>query len=128
MAIEQLSEADQRTPDPAGLRVLGGDGQPIQPERPKLPPRCRLKPLGDRVVVLPTDDAQRITQAGIHIPDQAREVPTSGTVLAVGPGVQGLKVGERVVYGKYVGTPFVIDDFELMILPVADILASVEAP
>ena len=71
-----------------------------------------LKPMGEFVVVR-RDDAHRKTEGGIHIPDSAQELPRSGVVLAIGPGIRSretgvlvetvLKPGERVLFSHFVG-------------------------
>jgi len=90
-----------------------------------------LKPLGDRVVVKPTTK-EEVTKSGIIVPDTAQEKPQEGDVLAVGPGrvlengqriPMEIKEGDRVVYGRYAGTEFKIEDDELLILNERDILA-----
>jgi chaperonin GroES len=91
-----------------------------------------LKPLDDRVVVEPTD-AEEKTAGGILLPDTAKEKPQQGEVLAVGPGrfekdkrvPMDLKVGDKILYGKYSGTEVTIDGESLLILREADVLAVV---
>jgi chaperonin GroES len=95
----------------------------------------RLKPLGSRVVVKALD-REEITKSGIVLPDTAKEKPQEGKVLAVGPGDRHpdtgeripveLKVGDRVLFQKYAGTEFKLDDEELLILSEKDVLAQVE--
>ena len=76
-----------------------------------------------------------MTKSGIVLPDTAKEKPQEGTVIAVGPGrilddgkreAIDVKKGERVLYAKYAGTEFKIDDVELLIISQKDILAIVE--
>ena len=90
-----------------------------------------LQPLGDRVVVKPLD-REEVTKTGIVLPDTAREKPQEGEVLSLGPGrflengqrlSMDLKKGDRVVYAKYAGTEFKLDDDELLILSERDVLA-----
>lgn len=90
-----------------------------------------LQPLGDRVVVKAVAQ-EEITKSGIVLPGTAQEKPQEGEVLSVGPGrvlddgkrlAMELKKGDRVVYAKYAGTEFKIDDDELLILSERDILA-----
>ncbi|MDX2261437.1 MAG: co-chaperone GroES [Gemmatimonadales bacterium] len=92
--------------------------------------KLAITPLEDRVVIMPTEEAESM-RGGLYIPDTAKEKPTQGEVLAVGPGrfekgervPVDLKVGDRVLYGKYSGTPFTIDGDEVMILKASDVLA-----
>jgi chaperonin GroES len=93
----------------------------------------KLQPLGDRVVVKPTA-REEMTKSGIVLPDTAKEKPQEGTILAVGPGAydndgkriaMDVKVGQKVLYGKYAGTEFKVDDEELLIVSQKDILAIV---
>ena len=95
----------------------------------------KLRPLGDRVVIQPTP-REEMTKSGIVLPDTAKEKPQEGTVLAVGPGrilddgkreSIDVKVGDKVLYAKYAGTEFKVDDEELLIVSQKDILAVVEA-
>ncbi len=94
----------------------------------------KLKPLGSRVVIKPLE-REEMTKSGIVLPDTAKEKPQEGKVLAVGPGDRDedgkripveLKVGDKVLYQKYAGTEFKIDDEELLIVSEKDILAIVE--
>jgi len=93
----------------------------------------KLRPLGDRVVVRPTG-REEMTKSGIVLPDTAKEKPQEGTVLAVGPGgfdnegkrtPMDVKDGQKVLFAKYAGTEFKIDDEELLIVSQKDILAVV---
>ena len=92
-----------------------------------------LRPLGDRVVIKPLA-REEVTKSGIVLPDTATEKPQQGEVLAVGPGrvldtgeriTPDVKHGERVLFAKYSGTEFKLDQEELLILREADILAIV---
>lgn len=93
-----------------------------------------LKPLGDRVIIK-QDEAEETTAGGLILAHDAKEKPQSGTVLAVGDGkldkdgnlvpVQ-VKVGDKVIYGKYGGTEIKIDGEEVMILRADDIYAVFE--
>ena len=94
----------------------------------------KLRPLGDRVVIEPTP-REEMTKSGIVLPDTAKEKPQEGKVLAVGPGrilddgkreSIDVKVGDKVLYAKYAGTEFKIDENELLIVSQKDILAVVE--
>lgn len=94
----------------------------------------KLRPLGDRVVIKPTD-REEMTKSGIVLPDTAKEKPQEGTILAAGPGKilddgtrekMDVKVGDRVLYQKYAGTEFKVEGEELLIVSQKDILAIVE--
>jgi chaperonin GroES len=93
----------------------------------------KLKPLGDRVIVLPKE-SEEVTKSGIVIPDTAKEKPQEGEVVAVGPGriEEGkripidVKVGDRIIYSKYGGTEVKIEEEEHLILRESDILAVIE--
>ncbi len=94
-----------------------------------------LKPLGDRVVLKPVDKEER-TKSGIVIPDTAKEKPQEGIVEAVGTGrlldngtkvPMELKVGDKVLYAKYAGNEFKVDDIEYLIVSEKDVLAVVGA-
>ncbi len=93
--------------------------------------KTTITPSEDRVVIRPTDEAETM-RGGLYIPDTAKEKPTQGEIIAVGPGrvnddgkniPTGFKIGDRVIYGKYSGTPFTIDGKEVMIIKASDILA-----
>ena len=94
----------------------------------------KLRPLGDRVVIEPTA-REEMTKSGIVLPDTAKERPQEGTVLSVGPGrtlddgsrePMELSAGQKVLFQKYAGTEFKLDDDELLILSQKDILAVIE--
>jgi chaperonin GroES len=94
----------------------------------------QLKPLGDRLVVKPTP-REETTKSGIVLPDTAKERPQEGTVLATGPGrtlddgsreAMEVSVGQKVLFQKYAGTEFKLDEDELLILSQKDILAVIE--
>ena len=93
----------------------------------------KLQPLGDRVVVKPTP-REEMTKSGIVLPDTAKEKPQEGTILAVGPGIfdedgnripMDVQVGQKVLYGKYAGTEFKLEEDDLLIVSQKDILAIV---
>jgi len=92
---------------------------------------AKLEPLGDRVVIKPTPK-EDVSKGGIVLPDTAKEKPQEGEIIAVGPGKLSedgkhmpmeVKRGDRVIYSKYAGTEFKLDDEELVILRESDILA-----
>lgn len=93
-----------------------------------------IQPLHDRVVVKPMA-AEEKTKGGIILPDTAKEKPIEGTVVAVGTGkvsddgkAQGLtvKVGDKVLYGKYSGTEVSVDGEDLLIMRESDIFAIIK--
>jgi chaperonin GroES len=85
-----------------------------------------IKPLADRVVIEPRE-AETKTAAGLYIPDNAKEKPQQGTIVAAGPGKKDepmeVKVGDQVLYGKYAGTEVTVDGKKLLIVRQSDILA-----
>ena len=94
----------------------------------------KLRPLGDRVVIKPTA-REEMTKSGIVLPDTVKEKPQEGTIIAAGPGKvlddgkrepMDVKTGDKVLYAKYAGTEFKIDEDELLIVSQKDILAIVE--
>ncbi|OHB70987.1 MAG: co-chaperone GroES [Planctomycetes bacterium RBG_16_43_13] len=94
----------------------------------------KLKPLDDRVVVKPLEVEEK-TAGGIVLPDTAKEKSTKGEVIAVGSGKLldngkrlpiSVKVGDKVLYGKYGGADVKIDGVEYKILSESEILAKVE--
>jgi chaperonin GroES len=93
----------------------------------------KVKPLADRVVVKALEDTETM-RGGLYIPDTAKEKPQQGEVMAVGPGKLSdegkridmeLKVGDRVLYGKYSGTEVTVDNEQYLILRESDVLAIV---
>jgi chaperonin GroES len=94
----------------------------------------QLKPLGDRLVVKPSA-REEMTKSGIVLPDTAKERPQEGTILAVGPGRTlddgkrepiEVSIGQKILFQKYAGTEFKLDDDELLILSQKDVLAVIE--
>ncbi len=93
----------------------------------------KLRPLGDRVVIKPTP-REEMTKSGIVLPDTAKEKPQEGTILSAGPGrlndegkreAMDVKEGDKVLYAKYAGTEFKVDEEDLLIVSQKDILAVV---
>jgi chaperonin GroES len=93
-----------------------------------------LKPMGDRVVVKPKG-REETTKSGIVLPDTATEKPQQGEVIAVGPGRVldngkradlDVQVGDLVLFAKYSGTEFKLDDDDLLVLSERDVLAVIE--
>jgi chaperonin GroES len=89
-----------------------------------------MQPLGDRVVIRSLEETEQM-RGGLYIPDTAKEKPQQGEIVAVGPGryekgervPMELKVGQKVLYGKYSGTEVRFDDEEYLIIKEADVLA-----
>ncbi|HMQ79954.1 MAG TPA: co-chaperone GroES [Ignavibacteria bacterium] len=90
-----------------------------------------LKPLGDRVIVKPKAP-EEVTKGGIILPDTAQEKPMEGEVVAIGNGksddngkriAMDLKVGDKVLYGKYSGTEVKVNDEEYLIMRESDVYA-----
>ena len=92
--------------------------------------RFGLKPLEDRVAVLPSEEDET-TVSGIVIPDTAKEKPQEGEVMAVGPGrfedgqriPMDVHVGDEVIYSKYGGTEVKVEGEEYLVLSARDVLA-----
>lgn len=92
----------------------------------------KVSPLADRVVLKALEETEQ-TKGGIFIPDTAKEKPQQGEVIAVGPGryedgkliPMGVKVGDKVLYGKYAGTEITHEGESLLILRESDVLAIV---
>ncbi|MDH3884141.1 MAG: co-chaperone GroES [Desulfobacterales bacterium] len=94
----------------------------------------KLKPLNDRVLVLREDEEQK-SAGGIIIPDTAKEKPQRGKVVAVGSGKRDkdgkripleVKVGDRILFGKYAGTEIKIENVEHVFMREDDILSILE--
>ena len=95
----------------------------------------KIKPLADRVIVKPSENAENKTPGGIIIPDTAKEKPQEGKIVAVGPGrtddngaiiPMNVKVGEKVLYSKYGGSELKYEGEEYLIMSESDILAVIE--
>ena len=93
----------------------------------------KIRPLNDRVIVKRVED-ERKTAGGIVIPDTAAEKPSQGEVVAVGPGklddngkviAMGVKVGDRILFGKYSGTEFKMDNNDYLHMREDDIIGIV---
>ena len=91
----------------------------------------KVKPLADRVVVKPLEEAEQM-RGGLYFPDTAKEKPQQGEIVAVGQGKttddgkrveMELKVGDKVLYGKYSGTEVTLDNEQYLILRESDVLA-----
>ncbi len=95
----------------------------------------KIKPLADRVIVLPDDVAESKSAGGIIIPDTAKEKPRQGKIVAVGPGrlddngkpiKMNVKVGDKVMYSQYGGQEIKYEGEEYLILSESDIVAVFE--
>ncbi len=90
--------------------------------------KIKIQPLADRVLIEPAA-AETKTSSGIIIPDTAKEKPQKGTVVAVGPGTKEnpitVKVGNKVLYGKYAGTELQLEGVDYLMMKENDILAIV---
>lgn len=89
-----------------------------------------IRPLGDRIVVKPAA-REEMTRSGIVLPDTAKEKPQQGTIIAVGPGkvlengerqAMELSEGQTILFAKYAGTEFSLDDEDVLILRESDVL------
>lgn len=94
----------------------------------------KIQPLDDRVLVQP-DVAEEKTASGIYLPDSAREKPQTGKIVATGPGrlnedgertAMEVKVGDKVLYGKYAGTEVDIDGTKHVLMRESELLAVVD--
>ena len=94
-----------------------------------------FRPLQDRVLIRRIEQEEK-TVGGIIIPDTAKEKPVEGEVIAAGPGTRGddgklhpldVKIGDRVLFGKWSGTEIKIDGEDLMIMKESDIMGLVES-
>ena len=94
----------------------------------------QLKPMGDRVVVKPKS-REETTRSGLVLPDTAGERPQQGEVLSVGPGrmldngsrvAMDVQQGDTVLFAKYSGTEFKLEDEDLLVLSERDVLAVIE--
>ena len=95
----------------------------------------KIRPLHDRVIVKRLEEV-RTTASGIVIPDTATEKPDQGEVIAVGPGKKDengkvialdVKVGDKVLFGKYAGQAVKVDSQELLVMREEDLMGVVEA-
>ena len=92
--------------------------------------KVKIQPMQDRVVIRALEETETM-RGGLYIPDTAKEKPQQGEIVAVGPGrfekgervPMELKVGQKVLYGKYSGTEVTLDDEEYLIIKESDVLA-----
>ena len=98
--------------------------------------KTKFRPLHDRVVVKRID-AEEKSKGGIIIPDTAKEKPSQGQVIAVGPGgrdesgkviTPDVKAGDKVLFGKWSGTEVVLDGEDLLIMKESDIMGVIDEP
>jgi chaperonin GroES len=90
----------------------------------------KIAPLADRVVIKPLEETETM-RGGLYIPDTAKEKPQQGEIVAVGPGrteegkriAVEVKVGDKVLYGKYSGTEVTVEGDQYLILRESDVLA-----
>ena len=91
---------------------------------------AKVSPLADRVVIKAMEESEQM-RGGLYIPDTAKEKPQQGEIIAVGPGKyedgklvpMGVKVGDKVLYGKYSGTEVTVEGEQVLILRESDVLA-----
>ncbi len=96
-------------------------------------PKVKIHPLADQVVLRPIEETEQVW-GGLHIPDTAMDKPQQGEVVATGPGriekgervPMELKVGQRVLYGRYSGMEVTFDDDHYLIIRESDVLAVIE--
>jgi len=92
--------------------------------------KVKVQPLADRVLIRPLEETEQM-KGGLYIPDTAKEKPQQGQIVAVGPGrfeksdrvPMELKVGQKVLYGKYSGTEVTFEDEQYLIIKESDVLA-----
>lgn len=83
-----------------------------------------LKPLADRLVAV-REAAHEKTASGLYLPDKAKEKPMLATVVAVGPDVKVVKVGDKIIYKEYTNTDIKVDATDYLIVKEEDVLATV---
>ena len=97
---------------------------------------AKFRPLHDRVLVRRVKEEEK-TKGGIIIPETAQEKPQEGEIIAVGPGARDesgkvveldVKVGDRILFGKWSGTEVKIDGEDLIIMKESDVLGIIDAP
>jgi len=94
--------------------------------------KIKVHPLADRVAIRPLEETEQM-RGGLYIPDTAKEKPQQGEIIAAGPGrmekgqhvPMELKVGDKVLYGKYSGTEVTIEDDTFLIIKESDVLAKI---
>lgn len=108
---------------------------PATKTRTKKSTKLNIRPLGDKVIVQ-RDEADSITDSGIHLPEQAKDTPKTGVILAVGDGAINTDTGDRipltvtkgdrVVFSSYAGSEVKLNDQELLIMTESEILAIID--
>lgn len=97
--------------------------------------KLTVRPLADRVAIVPVKDEGSTMRNGLYIPDAAQEKPVQGRILAVGPGARDehgnlipipLKVGDRVIFSKYAGAQVEVDGEEYLLIKEADVIAKLD--
>ena len=97
--------------------------------------KALFKPLGNRVVILPSEGDEQVSAGGIYIPDTAKEKPMEGEVISTGPGRVldngerqeiEIKTGQTVLFAKYAGTEVKYNDTEYLIISEKDVLAVIK--
>jgi chaperonin GroES len=83
-----------------------------------------IKPLADRVVAV-REQAQTQTASGIYLPESSKEKPVVAKVVAVGPAVKSLKIGDKIVYKEYATTELKVDSIQYLIVKEEDVLATI---
>ncbi len=91
--------------------------------------KLNIQPLSDRVLLEPVQ-AETKTASGLYIPDSAKEKPQEATVVAIGKGLKDqpmtVKIGDKVIYGRYAGTELKLEGKNYIMMREADILAIIE--
>ena len=83
-----------------------------------------IKPLADRVIAV-KEEAKSQTSSGIYLPEAAKEKPSTSKVVAIGPDVKHVKVGDQIVYKDYMATELKIDTIDYLVIKEEDVLATV---
>ncbi len=112
----------------ARFRSAGTQPHEARPTATKT--KLKVFPLADRVAIRPMEETEAM-KGGLYIPDTAKEKPIQGEVIAIGPGrmekgqlvPMELKVGDRVVYGKYTGSQVELEDEEIILIKESDVIA-----
>jgi chaperonin GroES len=116
---------------PQALKQLGTEVEvEHMPSATATKTKLKIFPLADRVAIRPLEETSTM-KGGLYIPDTAKEKPIQGQVVAVGPGRREkgevvpmeLKLGDRVVYGKYSGTQVELEGEEIILIKEADVIA-----